>query len=154
MGAYDVHSATLIGMTAETTGLVPFMELVDKVMTREPYANARCVYWVVDHGSSHIGKRSIERMTAAWPNARLVHLPVHASWLNQIEIVFSIIQRKVVKPADFADLGVLADRLCRFEDRYNQTASPFDWRFTRHDLTAMLQRFDTQPTEPAIALAA
>src|SRR5690606_20238096 len=111
MGAYDVHRARLIGTIAEKTGIGPVKELVDKVMAQEPYASARWVYWVVDNGSSHNGKRSIDRMTAAWPNARLVHLPVHASWLNQIEIVFSIIQRKVVKPADFADLTALADRL-------------------------------------------
>jgi hypothetical protein len=154
MGAYDVHHAHLIGTIAEKTGIVPFMELVDKVMTREPYASARTVYWVVDNGSSHNGKRSIDRMTAAWPNARLVHLPVHASWLNQIEIVFSIIQRKVVKPADFADLAALADRLCRFEHRYNETARPFDWRFTRSDLAEMLQRLDAHRLEPEVALAA
>ena len=154
MGAYDVHRARLIGKVADKTGIVPFMELVDKVMTQEPYASARRVYWVVDNGSSHIGQRSIDRMTAAWPNARLVHLPVHASWLNQIEIVFSIIQRKVVKPADFADLAALADRLQRFEGRYNQTARPFDWRFTRTDLAAMLQRLDAQRLELETTLAA
>lgn len=154
MGAYDVHRAQLIGTIAAKTGIVPFMELVDKVMSQEPYASARTVYWVVDNGSSHRGEPSIERMTAAWPNARLIHLPVHASWLNQIEIVFSIIQRKVIKPADFADLGMLADRLCRFEDRYNQTAQPFDWRFTRNDLAEMLQRVDTNPPEPEQMLAA
>lgn len=130
------------------------MELVDKVMTREPYARARRVYWVVDNGSSHRGQSSIDRMTAAWPTARLIHLPVHASWLNQIEIVFSIIQRKVIKPADFADLAGLADRLCRFEDRYNQTARPFDWRFTRNDLTDMLARLDAHRIEPEMNLAA
>lgn len=154
MAAYDVHRAHLIGSIAERTGIVPFMELVDKVMTQQPYASARTVYWVVDNGSSHIGKRSIERMTAAWPNTRLVHLPVHASWLNQIEIVFSIIQRKVIKPADFADLTALADRLRRFEDRYNETAHPFDWRFTRSDLTVMLQRLDSHRIEREAALAA
>jgi hypothetical protein len=111
-------------------------------MTTEPYASARRVFWVVDNGSSHIGARSVERMHLAWPNAQLVHLPVHASWLNQIEVVFSVIQRKVVRPADFADLAALADRLERFEDRYNQTARPFDWRFTRTDLTAMLDRLE------------
>jgi len=151
VGAYDVHRAHLIGTIAEKTGIVPFMELVDKVMTQEPYAGARRVYWVVDNGSSHNGQRSIDRMTTAWPTARLVHLPVHASWLNQIEIVFSIIQRKVIKPADFADLAVLADRLCRFEDRYNQTARPFDWRFTRGDLTNMLQCLDTDQREATLA---
>jgi hypothetical protein len=152
MGAYDVHRARLIGSVAEKTGIVPFMELVDKVMTQEPYASARHVYWIVDNGSSHNGKRSIDRMSAAWPSAHLVHLPVHASWLNQIEIVFSVIQRKVVKPADFADLAALADRLWRFGDRYNETARPFDWRFTSVDLAAMLERLDAhRPQEVPLA---
>ena len=152
MGAYDVHAARLFGTVAEKTGIVPFMELVDKVMTQEPYASARRVYWVVDNGSSHNGKRSIERMKAAWPNAHLVHLPIHASWLNQIEIVFSVIQRKVIKPADFADLAALADRLCRFEGRYNETARPFDWRFTSSDLASMLERLGAlRPQEVRLA---
>jgi len=150
MGAYDVHQARLFGQVADKTGIVPFMDLVEQVMTTEPYASARAVYWIVDNGSSHNGQRSVERMTAAWPSARLVHLPVHASWLNQIEIVFSIIQRKVVRPADFADLPALADRLLRFTDRYNDTATPFDWRFTTADLEAMLQRVDAGG-EPSIA---
>jgi DDE superfamily endonuclease len=85
-------------------------------MTTEPYASARRVFWVVDNGSSHAGRASIERMSTAWPTATLVHLPVHASWLNQIEIVFSVIQRKVVKPADFADLDALAQRLTAITD--------------------------------------
>lgn len=153
MAAYDVHRARLIGSVADKTGIVPFMELAAKVMTTEPYASARRVYWVVDNGSSHNGQRSIDRMHEAWPAVRLVHLPIHASWLNQIEIVFSIIQRKVIKPADFADLDALADRLRRFENRYNETATAFDWRFTTDDLAAMLERVDTSDPHAA-ALAA
>jgi transposase len=142
MGAYDVHQARLIGTVAPKTGIAPFMELAERVMTREPYASARRVFWIVDNGSSHRGPASIERMRAAWPNAQLVHLPVHASWLNQIEVVFSVIQRKVIRPADFNDLAALADRLERFAERYNQTARPFDWRFTRRDLDALVERLD------------
>jgi hypothetical protein len=144
MGAYDVHNARLIGTVAAKTGIRPFMELAERVMSLEPYASADRVFWVVDNGSSHKGPRSLERMSSAWPNAQLVHLPVHASWLNQIEVVFSVIQRKVIRPADFADLAALKDRLERFEDHYNQTAQPFDWRFTRSDLAAMLERLDTR----------
>jgi transposase len=144
LGAYDVHQARLIGTVAPKTGIAPFMELAERVMTAEPYASAARVFWVVDNGSSHKGPRSVERMSSAWPNAQLVHLPVHASWLNQIEVVFSVIQRKVIRPADFADLDALKDRLERFEDHYNQTAQPFDWRFTRTDLAALLERLDTR----------
>jgi transposase len=154
MGAYDVQAARLIGTVAPKTGIVPFMELVERVMTLEPYVSARSVYWVVDNGSSHNGQRSVDRMTAAWPNARLVHPPVHASWLNQIEIVFSVIQRKVVKPADFADLAALSDRLERFENRYNETARPFDWRFQSSDLAVMLERLDAHRPRAEALLAA
>jgi transposase len=147
LGAYDVHRAVLIGQVAPSTGIAPFGELVRQVMTSQPYASAKRVFWVVDNGSSHAGNASIARMRAAWPTAKLVHLPVHASWLNQIEIVFSVIQRKVVKPADFTDLDALAQRLIDFEPRYNAAAKPFDWRFTRVDLDRLLRRIDAHRTE-------
>jgi transposase len=152
-GAYDVHRARLFGHVAPSTGIAPFADLVNLVMRTEPYASARRVFWVVDNGSSHNGQASIRRMRAAWPTATLVHLPIHASWLNQIEIVFSVIQRKVVKPADFADLADLAARLTAFEPRFNATATPFDWTFTRADLADLLARIDAHrpPTAPAAA---
>jgi transposase len=140
LAALDVHHATVIGRCAPSTGIAPFTELVEQVMTTEPYASARRVFWVVDNGSSHAGHASVERIRAAWPTAVLVHLPIHASWLNQVEIYFSIVQRKVIKPADFADLRALEERLLAFQDRYNATASPFDWRYTKTDLDAYLQR--------------
>ncbi len=143
LGAYEVHRARLIGRVAPTTGIAPFTDLVAQVMSSEPYASARRVFWIVDNGSSHAGAASVARMRDCWPTAQLVHLPVHASWLNQIEIVFSVIQRKVIKPADFADLDALAARLTAFEPHYNATATPFDWSFTRSDLHAMLARIDT-----------
>jgi transposase len=153
-GAYDVHRAALMGQVAPKTGIAPFGQLVAQVMTTEPYASAKRVFWVVDNGSSHAGNTSIVRMRQAWPNGTLVHLPVHASWLNQIEIVFSVIQRKVIKPADFADLDALAQRLTDFEPRYNATARPFDWRFSRADLTDLLRRIDAHRREQIPAQAA
>ena len=154
-GAYDVHRARLMGRVESQTGIEPFGALVNQVMSTEPYASARRVFWVVDNGSSHAGQRSVDRMRQAWPTAQLVHLPIHASWLNQIEIVFSVIGRKVIAPADFADLDALAARLTAFEPRYNATATPFDWRFTRTDLTAMLSRIDAhKPAEVACAAPA
>jgi DDE superfamily endonuclease len=144
MAAYDVHRARLMGRVEPTTGITPFTALVRQVMTAEPYASARRVFWVVDNGSSHAGRASIARMHEAWPTATLVHLPVHASWLNQIEVVFSIIQRKVIKPADFETAEALAARLLAFQDRYNTTAAPFDWRFTRADLDNMCARIDAR----------
>ena len=134
-----------------TTGIAPFTALADQVMRAEPYASARRVFWVADNGSSHRGQASIDRIAAAWPNAVLVHLPVHASWLNQVEVVFSVIQRKVIKPSDLGDGDALAARLLAFQDRYKASARPFDWRFTRAGL-ATLPRIDAAAPPPAPSL--
>jgi transposase len=107
LAAWDVHQARLFGRCEPATGVKPFGRLVAQVMTVEPYASAKRVFWVVDNGSSHRGHASVERLEGRWRNLRLVHLPIHASWLNQIEIYFSVVQRKVLTPNDFSDLAEL-----------------------------------------------
>jgi transposase len=155
LAAYDVHRAQLFGRSEPATGIEPFDRLVEQVMTTEPYASAKRVFWVVDNGSSHRGQTSVNRLEAIWPNLRLIHLPIHASWLNQIEIVFSIIQRKVVTPNDFTNVEQIRDRLVAFEDRYNTIAEPFDWKFTRDDLTRLLERIaGLDPAAPPLPSAA
>jgi len=133
-------------------GIESFDRLVRQVMTKEPYASARRVFWIVDNGSSHRGRRSIKRLEGRWPNLRLVHLPVHASWLNQVEIFFSILQRKVLEPNDFEGLSVLARTLNEFEQHWNEVAEPFAWSFTRADLAELMERLAAH--EPRLQLAA
>ncbi|MDQ6949607.1 MAG: transposase [Actinomycetota bacterium] len=145
LAAWDVHRARVFGRCEATTGIEPFGRLVTQVMTTEPYASARRVFWVVDNGSSHRGAAAAERLSSAWPNAVLVNLPTHASWLNQIEIYFSIVQRKVLTPNDFADLAEVESRLLAFERRYEQTADPFEWKFTRRDLAKLMRRLADKP---------
>ena len=140
LAAYDVHRAQVIGHCAPTTGIQPFAALVNKVMTTEPYTSARRVFWVVDNGASHRGWTAAARLRDAFPNAHMVHLPVHASWLNQVEIYFSVLQRKLLTPDDFPNLDVLAQQLAAFETRYNTAARPFDWRFGSDDLNQLLNR--------------
>jgi uncharacterized protein YdaL len=121
-------------------------------MTQEPYASADRVFWIVDNGSSHRGQAAIDRLSKQFPNAIMVHTPVHASWLNQVEIYFSIIQRKVLTPNDFTDLDVVEKRLADFETRYNVAARPFKWKFTTTDLADLLDRLDQHnPAEPRAA---
>ncbi|MER6502550.1 hypothetical protein ABT218_25030 [Streptomyces sp. NPDC001455] len=96
----------------------------------------------MDNGSPHCGKKAADRLSAAFPNAVLIHTPVNASWLNQVEIYFSVVQRKVVHPNDFTDLAQVRDRVRAFEDRYNATAQPFQWKFTTSDLEDLLARLD------------
>jgi hypothetical protein len=138
LAAWDVRRGGVIGRCEATTGIVPFGNLVAQVMAQEPYRSAPRVFWVVDNGSSHRGDAACQRLQAQYPNLILVHLPVHASWLNQVEIYFSIIQRKVLTPNDFPDLAAVETRLLAFETLYNDTAVPFHWRFTRADLDARL----------------
>jgi len=148
LAAYDVHCAKVHGRCEDTTGIVPFAALVEQVMTQEPYKSADRVFWVVDNGSSHRGQAAIDRLTEQFPNAIMVHTPVHASWLNQVEIFFSIVQRKVLSPNDFDDLDVVIERLAAFETRYNQAAKPFKWKFTTTDLADLMDRLDRH--RPAI----
>ena len=138
-----MHRGQVIGRCEDTTGIEPFSRLVTQVMTSEPYASADRVFWIVDNGSSHRGQASIDRMHQAWPTTNLIHLPVHASWLDQAEIYFSVVQRKVVAPNDFIDLDQIRERLAAFETRYNAVAAPFNWKFTRRELGNLLQRIDT-----------
>jgi DDE superfamily endonuclease len=152
LAAWDVHHARLFGRCEAKTGIEPFGRLVEQVMTTEPYTSARRVFWIVDNGSSHAGQASIDRLESAYRNLRLIHLPIHASWLNQIEIYFSILQRKALTPNDFADLDALADRIGAFEEHYRQIAQPFDWTFTRNDLDRVLARIANH--EPTLQLAA
>jgi hypothetical protein len=155
LAAYDVHRARVFGHCAAKTGIAPFMALVGQVMTQEPYASAKRVFWVVDNGSSHRGQAAIDRLAKRFPNAVMIHTPVHASWLNQVEIFFSIVQRKVVTPNDFTSLDQVEDRLTAFEQRYNATARPFRWKFTPADLEDLMARIERHeqkeqnPQQPA-----
>lgn len=153
LAAWDVHRAKVFGRCEATTGIEPFERLVEQVMRQEPYASARRVFWVVDNGSSHRGKKSIDRLAAHWKNLHLVHVPVHASWLNQVEIYFSVIQRKVLTPNDFTSLAEVEERLHAFERRYEQTATPFEWKFTRKDLTALMDRLADKHVNPVLLAA-
>jgi hypothetical protein len=84
LAAYDVHRARVYGRCEPSTGIKPFTALVDQVMTAEPYASARRVFWVVDSGASHKNWAAAARLSDAYPNAQMIHLPVHASWLNLV----------------------------------------------------------------------
>lgn len=144
IAALDVHRAKVFGRCEKASGIGPFDRLVAQVMTQPPYRDARRVFWIIDNGSSHRGPRSVQRLTQAFPNLVPVHGPIHASWLNQIEIYFSIVQRKVLTPNDFLRLEDVQERLLRFQEYYESMATPFDWHFTRDDLMKLLRRINSQ----------
>ena len=150
LAAWDVRRAKVFGRCETTTGIEPFDRLVQQVMEQEPYRKAPRVFWIVDNGSSHRGAAFVRRLQGDYPNLILIHLPVHASWLNQVEIYFSVIQRKVLTPNDFSSLAQVADRLLAFQHHYEQIAQPFEWKFTRGDLQELMHKI-TRPTPSALA---
>jgi transposase len=140
LAALDVHTGKVFAATPQATGIAPFTDLISQVMKRPEYKAAPRVFVIVDNGSDHRGQAAAARLRDAYPNAIMIHTPVHASWLNQVEIVFSVIQKKVLTPGDFPGLGTLSHALLAFVNRYNRTARPFNWKFTADDLTALLHR--------------
>jgi hypothetical protein len=98
------------------------------------------VFWTMDNGSSHRGQACVDRITKRWPNVVPAHTPVHASWLNQVEIYFSILQRKGLTPNAFPSLEALEERPHGFARYYEAIAKPFEEKFTRADLDSLLDR--------------
>jgi len=153
LAAWDVRRAKLFGRCERTTGIESFHGLVDQVMHQEPYRSARRVFWISDNGSSHRGEVADRRLARWYPNAIAVHTPIHASWLNQIEIYFSVVQRKVLTPNEFRDLEALEAGLLGFQAHYETYAKPFQWKFTRQDLRDLLAKIaqEERRLERAIA---
>jgi DDE superfamily endonuclease len=144
LAAWDVRRAKIHGRCEHKTGIAPFERLVEQVMSQEPYRSARRVFWIMDNGSSHRGQRCVTRLTERWPTIIAVHTPIHASWLNQVEVYFSIIQRKILTPNDFATLVDLKDRLLQFQTYYEAASKPFRWKFTRRDLAKLLSKLNAR----------
>jgi hypothetical protein len=114
--------------------------LIGEVMDQEPYRSAKRVFWIIDNCSVHRGQKCVQRLQGRWPSIVPVHTPNHASWLNQVEIYFSVVQRKVLTPNDFHSLAQLEEALLAFQQRYEKSAAPFQWTFTREDLAKLMIR--------------
>ena len=142
LAAWDVRQAKIFGCFESSTGIEPFERLVEQVMNQDPYKFAKRVFWVMDNGSSHRGDKCIKRLIKKWPTIVPVHLPIHASWLNQIEIYFSIVERKVLTPNDFSSLEEVKERLLEFQKTYEKLAKPFEWKFTKKDLEKLMKKIN------------
>lgn len=153
LAAWDVQRAKLFGLLEPATGIESYRKLVNLVMRQEPYRSANRVFWITDNGPSHRGQNSIERLSLWYPNAVQIHTPIHASWLNQIEIYFSVVQRKVLTPNDFSSLAELGERLLQFQTHYEKIAKPFEWKFTIEDLKNILNRLLQNELEQELTAA-
>jgi hypothetical protein len=144
LAAWDVRRGYVMGRCEPTPGIEPCGRRVKQVLAEEPYRSGARLFGIVDNGSSHRGAASQQRLRQVDSRLMLVHTPVHASWLNQVEISFSIIQRKVLTPNDFADLEALRLRLALYEELSNQNPTPFPWKFDRAKLTALFAKIEAR----------
>jgi hypothetical protein len=144
LAAWDVRRGCVMGRCELKTGIEPFGQLVSQVLSQEPYRSGKRLFWMVDNGSSHRGEAAKKRLRQVDSRIILLPTPVHASWLNQVEIYFSIIQRKVLTPNDFANLETLRLRLALYEELSNQNPTPFQWKFDRTTLTALLAKIEAR----------
>jgi hypothetical protein len=140
LAAWDVRRGVVLGRCEPKTGIKPFGRLVDQILEQETYEKAERIFLVVDNGSSHRGTASIQRLRGRDRRLILVHTPVHASWLNQVEIYFSMLQRKVLTPNQFENLDEVRTRIALYEELTNSRPKPFAWKFTRQQLLDWLQR--------------
>ena len=153
LAALDVHHCRIFGRCEQKNGIIPFDSLVDQVMTRLPYIKALRVFWIVNNGPSHRGLPAQKRLQNKYPRLVLVHTPVHASWLNQVEIYFSILKRKVLTPNNFPDLASLAERILEFQYYWESIGQPFQWNFSRDDLNELLRKIRIGNPPVALSLA-
>jgi transposase len=147
IAALDVHRAKLFGLCDHKSGIRPFDRLVEQFMSQKPYQEARRVFLIVDNGSAHRGLKSVDRLQSRYENLTLIHAPIHASWLNQIEIYFSILQRKALTPNDFPSLTFLRERILDFQGYYQQILKPFEWKVTRKDLNRLMSKINYMPAD-------
>jgi hypothetical protein len=140
--AWDVFRGHIFGRVAPNTRIATFNELIDLVMVQEPYHSSDRTFWIVDNGPAHHPSTFPARLKGMYSNAMAVMLPVHSSWLNQIELYFSIVQRKVLTPMDVTGRESLTKRLLDFQDYYQETAKPFSWKFTAEDLKKRLDALE------------
>ena len=152
----DVRTGQVFGKTSETSCIESFQTALTHCLSRPRATRWERIFLILDNGPSHHPNTSPARLAALDPRIITVHLPTHSSWLNQVELYFSILVRKALTPRDFPSLAALREQIQRFEGYYNQAATPFRWQFSRNDLEAYigrLARHEARYSATAAALA-
>jgi hypothetical protein len=136
----NVFTGKVYGEVHPSNGIETFERTLGHCLQSALCREAKRVFLIVDNGSSHHPSTSPVRIQTQYPQVTVVHLPTHSSWLNQVELYFSIVHRKALTPADFPNVAALEARLYQFQYAYNQRAEPFRWQYTREHLEAYIER--------------
>ena len=144
----DINSGSICHETVAKGGILPFKALIDKLLEEEQYRKAKRLFFIVDNGSSHARERFQARLDEWYPSDEYpemiaIHTPKHASWLNQVELFFSILGRKAFRNVECRKRQAMIDHVSRFIDTYNVNATPFNWRFTSTDLAGKMTKWQS-----------
>lgn len=126
VATWDVRQAKIFGLCKTSTGIASYRDLVDLVMKQKPYRSADRVFWITDNGSSHRGQPSIDRLESWYPKCSSSTYPSPRQLAYQVEIYFSVLQRKVLTPNDFENLADLENRILAFQKSYKTVSKPFE----------------------------
>jgi transposase-like protein len=141
--AFIAGSGKVIAHCVEKNTRANFERLVEKVMTDPICRDADRVFWIMDNGSAHHPATFRWWLQDEYPTAIGLHLPTGASWLNQVELYFSVLTRKTLTGGSFHSVDAVEDRITEFEELWNGNPEPFEWTYTRDDLTTLLERLPT-----------
>ena len=141
--AFIAGTGTVIGHCVDRNTRANFETLVEEVMADPICQNADRVFWILDNGSAHHPATFRWWLEEQYPTAIGLHLPTGASWLNQIELYFSVLTRKSLTGESFHSVDAVQDRITGFEELWNDDPEPFEWTYTREDLTRLLERLPT-----------
>ena len=147
--AFDTRTGKVYGHTAERKRQKEFIEFLEQ-LDREIPVEITVIHIVLDNLRMHKGKQ-VQAWLAQHPRFVFHHPPVHCSWMNQVEQWFSILQRKRLAIADFADKAELAERLQAFIKEWNEVAHPFKW--TTKSVTKIMAKCQITPADSEAPLA-
>lgn len=126
MAALDVQSGQALGSDKPRNIAEHFIAFLAEIDAAVP-AHLD-IHVVMDNGSSHVAKA-----TKAWlaqhPRFCVHHTPPHASWLNQVELFFSILSRRLLRRGEFKSREELVAKIIGFIADYDDTAKPFKWTY-------------------------
>ena len=133
MAAMNVGTGTVHPKIIKRNDSVTFIEFLTEIDQAVP-AHLR-IHLVMDNGSSHTSKAT-RAWIAAHPRFQVTYTPKHASWLNIVEIFFSILTRRLLRRGEFTSREHLANKILTFITHYSRTAKPFRWRYDGRPLKA------------------
>lgn len=133
--ALKVHHGEVLGMASKTRNRFDLIRFLDQLEEEIPVVDGQQIVAVSDNLSTR-GTEEVNQWLEAHPRWSFQFTPKHASWLNQIEIFFSILWRRLLKHGIFTSETDLAEQMLAYIETYNQTARPFKWTYTGKTLEA------------------